>query len=149
MTDAPTEAGRDYRATVFLPRAGFPVRGDLPKKEPQILARWDAENRWRKLRAASTGRPLCILHDGPPYANGNIPGRDCQGLPIEWQIEERYRKQGRNKDAVPVLDLRAGCLAWAEYDEDADHSRGRGGKAGAGGSSRAAGIHFVYFECLK
>ena len=143
MTDAPTEAERDYRDTVFLPQTGFPMRGDLPKKEPQILARWDAQDLWGKLRAASRGRPLFILHDGPPYANGNIhigtalnkihkdfvnrtrqmagydanyiPGWDCHGLPIEWQIEERYRKEGRDKDAVPVLDFRAECRAWADH----------------------------------
>jgi isoleucyl-tRNA synthetase len=143
MTDAPTEAERDYRDTVFLPQTGFPMRGDLPKKEPQILARWDAQDLWAKLRAVSTNRPLFILHDGPPYANGNIhigtalnkihkdfvnrtrqmagydanyiPGWDCHGLPIEWQIEERYRKEGRDKDAVPVLDFRAECRAWADH----------------------------------
>ena len=97
------------------------MRGDLPKKEPQILAQWDAIDLWGKLRAASAGRPLFILHDGPPYANGNIhigtalnkilkdvinrtrqmagydanyiPGWDCHGLPIEWKIEEEYRAQ--------------------------------------------------------
>ncbi len=143
MTDAPTEAERDYRDTVFLPQTGFPMRGDLPKKEPQILARWDAQDLWGKLRAAAKGRPLFILHDGPPYANGNIhigtalnkihkdfvnrtrqmagydanyiPGWDCHGLPIEWQIEERYRKEGRDKDAVPVLDFRAECRASADH----------------------------------
>jgi isoleucyl-tRNA synthetase len=143
MNDAPTEAERDYRDTVFLPQTGFPMRGDLPKKEPQILARWDAQNLWARLRATSRGRPLFILHDGPPYANGNIhigtalnkihkdfinrsrqmagydanyiPGWDCHGLPIEWQIEERYRKEGRDKDAVPVLDFRAECRAWADH----------------------------------
>jgi len=143
MNDALAEAERDYRDTVFLPQTGFPMRGDLPKKEPQILARWDAQNLWAKLRAASQGRPLFILHDGPPYANGNIhigtalnkihkdfinrtrqmagydanyiPGWDCHGLPIEWQIEERYRKEGRDKDAVPVLDFRAECRAWADH----------------------------------
>ena len=143
MNDAPTEAERDYRDTVFLPQTGFPMRGDLPKKEPQILARWDAQDMWGKLRAASQGRPLFILHDGPPYANGNIhigtalnkihkdfinrtrqmagydanyiPGWDCHGLPIEWQIEERYRKAGKDKDAVPVLDFRAECRAWADH----------------------------------
>jgi isoleucyl-tRNA synthetase len=143
MNDAPTEAERDYRDTVFLPQTGFPMRGDLPKKEPQILARWDAQDLWGKLRASSSGRPLFILHDGPPYANGNIhigtalnkihkdfinrtrqmagydanyiPGWDCHGLPIEWQIEERYRKAGKDKDAVPVLDFRAECRAAATH----------------------------------
>ena len=137
MNDAPADAQRDYRDTVFLPQTSFPMRGDLPKKEPAILARWEAMDLWAKLRQAGNGRPLFILHDGPPYANGNIhigtalnkihkdfinrtrqmagydanyiPGWDCHGLPIEWQIEERYRKEGRDKDAVPVLDFRAEC----------------------------------------
>ena len=72
MNDAATDTQRDYRDTVFLPQTSFPMRGDLPKKEPQILARWDAMDLWSKLRASSAGRPLFILHDGPPYANGNI-----------------------------------------------------------------------------
>ena len=143
MNDAPSEPQRDYRATVFLPQTGFPMRGDLPKKEPQILARWEAMDLWSKLRAASRGRPKFILHDGPPYANGNIhigtalnkihkdvvnrtrqmsgydadyiPGWDCHGLPIEWKIEEQYREARSNKDAVPVLDFRAECRAYAQH----------------------------------
>jgi isoleucyl-tRNA synthetase len=148
MNDAPTDqrpadAPRDYRDTVFLPQTGFPMRGDLPKKEPQILARWDGMDLWGKLRAASAGRPMFILHDGPPYANGHlhigtalnkilkdvvnrtrqmagydanyIPGWDCHGLPIEWQVEERYRKAGKDKDAVPVLQFRAECRDWAQH----------------------------------
>jgi isoleucyl-tRNA synthetase len=132
----------DYRDTVFLPRTDFPMRGDLPKKEPAILARWDRIGLWEKLRAAGQGREKFILHDGPPYANGNIhighalnkilkdvinrsrqmagydalyiPGWDCHGLPIEWRIEEAYRKSGRDKDAVPLRDFRAECRAYAD-----------------------------------
>ena len=74
-TGAPTGAPRDYRDTVFLPQTSFPMRGDLPKKEPAILARWEAMDLWGKLREASKGRPLFILHDGPPYANGNLHHR--------------------------------------------------------------------------
>ena len=98
---------------------------------------------WAKLRDASRGRPKFILHDGPPYANGNIhigtalnkilkdvinrtrqmagydadyiPGWDCHGLPIEWKIEEQYRAAKKDKDAVPVLDFRAECRAYAEH----------------------------------
>ena len=153
MNDSPADAQRDYRDTVFLPQTGFPMRGDLPKKEPQILARWDAMDLWGKLRAASKGRPKFILHDGPPYANGHlhighalnkihkdminrtrqmagydadyIPGWDCHGLPIEWQIEERYRKAGKDKDAVPVLDFRAECRAWAQHWLDTQASEFR------------------------
>jgi isoleucyl-tRNA synthetase len=134
---------RDYRDTVFLPRTDFPMRGDLPKREPQILARWQAMGLYDRLRAQSRGRPKFMLHDGPPYANGNIhighalnkilkdvvnrsrqmagfdayyvPGWDCHGLPIEWQIEEKYRKSGRDKDAVPLLDFRAECRAHAAH----------------------------------
>jgi isoleucyl-tRNA synthetase len=148
MNDAPNDqtaadAQRDYRGTVFLPQTSFPMRGDLPRKEPQILARWDAMGLWSRLRQVSSGRKLFILHDGPPYANGHlhigtalnkilkdvvnrtrqmagydanyIPGWDCHGLPIEWQVEERYRKAGKDKDAVPVLQFRAECRDWAEH----------------------------------
>jgi isoleucyl-tRNA synthetase len=142
MNDAANEPQRDYRDTVFLPQTSFPMRGDLPKKEPQILAKWDAMDLIGKIRASSKGRPLFILHDGPPYANGHlhigtalnkilkdvvnrtrqmagydanyIPGWDCHGLPIEWKIEEEYRAKKRDKDAVPVLDFRAECRAYAE-----------------------------------
>jgi len=141
MTDqAPTP---DYRDTVFLPRTDFPMRGDLPKAEPRRLAAWQEMGLWEKLRVQSAGQPKFILHDGPPYANGNIhighalnkilkdvvnrarqmtgfdayyvPGWDCHGLPIEWRIEEEYRKSGRNKDAVPLLDFRAECRAYASH----------------------------------
>ena len=144
MNDAPADpAQRDYRDTVFLPQTSFPMRGDLPKREPQILARWEQMDLWSRLRAASRGRPKFILHDGPPYANGNIhigtalnkihkdvinrtrqmagydadyvPGWDCHGLPIEWKIEEQYREAKKDKDAVPVLDFRAECRAYAEH----------------------------------
>jgi isoleucyl-tRNA synthetase len=144
MNDAPTTgAPRDYRDTVFLPQTSFPMRGDLPKKEPDILARWDATDLWGQLRAAAKGRPMFILHDGPPYANGNlhigtalnkilkdvvnrahqmagydanyIPGWDCHGLPIEWKIEEEYRAKKKDKDKVPVLDFRAECRAYAAH----------------------------------
>jgi isoleucyl-tRNA synthetase len=148
MNDAPTDqpkadTQRDYRDTVFLPQTSFPMRGDLPKKEPRILARWEAMDLWSRLRKASSGRPMFILHDGPPYANGHlhigtalnkilkdvvnrtrqmagydanyIPGWDCHGLPIEWQVEERYRKEGKDKDAIPVLQFRAECRDWAEH----------------------------------
>jgi isoleucyl-tRNA synthetase len=139
MSEPAEKTARDYRDTVFLPKTAFPMRGDLPKKEPAILARWEQTKLWEKLRAAAAGREKFILHDGPPYANGNlhighalnkilkdvvnrtrqmsgqdalyIPGWDCHGLPIEWRIEEEYRKTQRNKDDVPVLDFRAECRA--------------------------------------
>jgi isoleucyl-tRNA synthetase len=140
MPDAPAP---DYRDTVFLPRTDFPMRGDLPKREPAMLDRWRRMDLWGQLRAASKGRELFILHDGPPYANGHlhigtalnkilkdvvnrarqmagydanyIPGWDCHGLPIEWRIEEEYRKSGRDKDAVSVIDFRAECRAYAAH----------------------------------
>ncbi len=144
MNDAPADpAQRDYRDTVFLPQTSFPMRGDLPKREPQILARWEQMDLWSHLRTASRGREKFILHDGPPYANGNIhigtalnkihkdvinrtrqmagydadyiPGWDCHGLPIEWKVEEQYREAKRDKDAVPVLQFRAECRAYAEH----------------------------------
>jgi isoleucyl-tRNA synthetase len=132
----------DYRDTVFLPATGFPMRGDLPTREPEILARWERMGLWARLQAQAAGRPRFVLHDGPIYANGNlhighalnrilkdvilrahrmagfdadyIPGWDCHGLPIEWKVEEEYRRTGRDKDAVAVLDFRAECRAYAQ-----------------------------------
>ncbi|HEX7391012.1 MAG TPA: isoleucine--tRNA ligase, partial [Acidiphilium sp.] len=142
MNDALTTQ-RDYRGTVYLPRTDFPMRGDLPKREPEALARWQADGLFQRLRAASAGRPAFILHDGPPYANGNlhighalnkihkdvinrarqmagfdanyVPGWDCHGLPIEWKVEEQYRKSGRDKDEVPVLEFRRECRDYAQH----------------------------------
>ncbi len=136
----------DYRNTVFLPQTDFPMQGGLPKKEPEILARWQKIGLYEKLRAQSKGKKPFILHDGPPYANGNIhighalnkilkdvivrsqqmlgmdapyvPGWDCHGLPIEWKIEEQYRAQGKDKDEVPVLQFRAECRAFAQKWKD-------------------------------
>ena len=117
---------RDYSETLFLPKTGFPMRAGLPQKEPEILARWQKLGLYARLRAAAQGKPRFILHDGPPYANGNIhighalnkilkdvvtrsqqmlgfdsnyvPGWDCHGLPIEWKIEEEnYRAKGKSK----------------------------------------------------
>ncbi len=143
----------DYRDTVFLPRTGFPMRGDLPTREPATLARWEASGLDAALRDAAAGRPPFVLHDGPPYANGHlhighalnkilkdvvnrarrmsgygvryVPGWDCHGLPIEWRIEEEYRKAGRDKDQVPVLQFRAECRAYAQkwLDIQADEFR--------------------------
>src|SRR5262249_33161268 len=138
-----TDAARDYSETLFLPKTDFPMRAGLPKKEPEILARWQKLNLYQRLRAAARGRAKFILHDGPPYANGNIhighalnkilkdvvtrsqqmlgydsnyvPGWDCHGLPIEWKVEEEYRAQGKNKDAVPVIEFRRECRAFAAH----------------------------------
>ncbi len=149
MTDAteptPEPAGapeRDYRDTVFLPKTDFPMKAGLAAKEPAILDRWARIGLYDRLRAARAGRERFILHDGPPYANGDIhmghamnkvlkdiivrsqslmgkdapyvPGWDCHGLPIEWKVEEAYRAKKLNKDDVPVEQFRAECRAYAE-----------------------------------
>ena len=134
-------AGVDYSKTLFLPKTDFPMRAGLPKKEPELLARWAEIDLQGKMRAAGQGRPKFVLHDGPPYANGNIhighalnkilkdlvtrsqrmagkdaeyvPGWDCHGLPIEWKIEEEYRAKGRNKDDVPLVEFRRQCRDFA------------------------------------
>ncbi|MCW6510492.1 isoleucine--tRNA ligase [Lichenifustis flavocetrariae] len=135
------ETAQDYSKTLFLPKTDFPMRAGLPQKEPELLARWHAIGLYGKLRDAAQGRDKFVLHDGPPYANGNIhighalnkilkdfvmksqqmlgrdsnyvPGWDCHGLPIEWKIEEEYRAKGRNKDDVPVVEFRRQCRAFA------------------------------------
>ena len=137
--DSPT--ARDYRETVFLPETPFPMRGGLPQKEPAILEQWG--DLYATLRAArqAQGAPLYVLHDGPPYANGDIhighalnktlkdfvvrsqfllgndvdyvPGWDCHGLPIEWKIEEQYRAKGRRKDEVSKEEFRKACRDYA------------------------------------
>ncbi len=140
MTD--TSAARDYSKTLFLPVTDFPMRAGLPKKEPEIIERWEKLGLYQRLRADAKGRPLFVLHDGPPYANGHlhighalnkilkdaitrshqmqgfdsnyVPGWDCHGLPIEWKIEEQYRAKGRDKDKVPVVEFRAECRRFAE-----------------------------------
>ena len=134
---------RDYRSTVFLPKTDFPMKAGLPQKEPGILARWQEQDIYGQLRAARKGREKFILHDGPPYANGDIhvghalnhilkdmvvrtqsllgkdapyvPGWDCHGLPIEWKVEEQYRKKKLNKDDVDPVEFRAECRAYAQH----------------------------------
>ena len=125
MNDAPA-AVPDYSGTLYLPKTEFPMRAGLPQREPEIIARWEQGDLYGQLRAESAGRPKFVLHDGPPYANGNIhighalnkilkdmvvrsqqmtgkdsnyvPGWDCHGLPIEWKVEEEfYRRKGKAK----------------------------------------------------
>ena len=131
----------DYKNTLNLPQTDFPMRAGLPKREPEWLARWESLGVYDRLREKE-GRTPFTLHDGPPYANGHlhighalnkilkdmvvrsqqmmgkdaryIPGWDCHGLPIEWKIEEQYRKKGRNKDEVDVIDFRQECRKFAE-----------------------------------
>ncbi|MBU2605616.1 MAG: isoleucine--tRNA ligase [Alphaproteobacteria bacterium] len=142
MTDSLTD--RDYRDTLFLPTTDFPMRGGLPKREPEWIARWDEMKLYGQLRADAKARGVkqWILHDGPPYANGHIhlgtamnkivkdvivrshqmtghdapylPGWDCHGLPIEWKVEEEFRSKNRGKDDVPGDEFRAACRAYAE-----------------------------------
>ncbi|GBQ82400.1 isoleucyl-tRNA synthetase [Acetobacter malorum DSM 14337] len=141
-SDSEKSANADlYRDTVFLPRTSFPMRGNLPKREPDWLARWAEIGLDAQIKQQAEGRQPFTLHDGPPYANGHlhighamnkinkdvinrahrmsgyavryVPGWDCHGLPIEWKVEEEYRKAKRDKDSVPVLEFRAECRAYA------------------------------------
>ncbi len=135
--------GRDWSLTLNLPQTEFPMRAGLPDLEPKLLKRWDEMGLYQKLRAQSKGRARFVLHDGPPYANGNIhighalnkilkdlvvksqqmlghdsnyvPGWDCHGLPIEWKIEEEYRAKGstRVKDEIPINEFRKQCRDFA------------------------------------
>jgi isoleucyl-tRNA synthetase len=139
--DSDQNGAKDYRATLFLPQTDFPMKAGLPQAEPKWLAKWEAEDLYGRIRAAAKGRPQFILHDGPPYANGEIhsgtglnkilkdfvirsqtmmgkdapyvPGWDCHGLPIEWKIEEKYRASGKSKDSVPIDQLRKDCREFA------------------------------------
>jgi isoleucyl-tRNA synthetase len=128
-----------YKSTIHLPATEFPMRGDLPKREPETLARWEADGLYAQVRAHTQGRDKrFVLHDGPPYANGTIhighavnkilkdivvksklmagfdapyvPGWDCHGLPIEHQIEKKFGKVGDKLDAA---EFRARCRAFA------------------------------------
>lgn len=133
----------DYKDTLFLPQTDFPMRGNLPDKEPDILAFWQEMKLFDAMQNAAQDRPKFILHFGPPFANGDlhaghsltktlkdvvvrtryalgyaspmVPGWDCHGLPIEWKIEEKYRAEGKNKDEVPVLQFRQECRDYAEH----------------------------------
>jgi len=126
----------DYKSTLNLPDTVFPMRGDMAKREPQMLARWQEQQRYKKLRAAKAGKPKFILHDGPPYANGDIhighavnkilkdiiiksktlsgfdapyvPGWDCHGLPIELMVEKTHGK------AIPAAEFRKLCRDYAQ-----------------------------------
>ena len=133
---------RDYKETLKLPQTDFPMKAGLPKREPEILAYWEKIGLYDRLRDAAKDKEKFVLHDGPPYANGDIhighalnkilkdiivrsrqmtgknavyvPGWDCHGLPIEWKIEEQYRAKGLNKDEVPATEFRAECRSFAE-----------------------------------
>ena len=125
-----------------LPKTAFSMKANLPTKEPKILENWDKIKLYERLREKSAGRNKFVLHDGPPYANGHIhmgtalnkilkdivtkfhqmnkkdsiyvPGWDCHGLPIEWKIEEQYKKKKKNKDDIPTKEFRKECREFAE-----------------------------------
>ncbi|MGL2348839.1 isoleucine--tRNA ligase [Helicobacter pylori] len=133
----------DYSKTLYLPKTNFPMRAGLPQKEQELMARWEKMDLYTRLRQQAKDHRLYVVHDGPPYANGNIhighalnkvlkdvivrsfqmrgfnanyvPGWDCHGLPIEWKVEEKYRAQGRNKDDVPLNEFRQECREFAQY----------------------------------
>jgi len=138
MSDKPTF---DYKPTVFLPTTEMPMRGNLPQAEPKRLTEWQEQDLYGKLRAKRHGAPRFVLHDGPPYANGNIhighavnkvlkdivvrsrsmmgfdapyvPGWDCHGLPIELKVEEQFAKEKRAKDDIPAGEFRTACRNYA------------------------------------
>ncbi|PPR76764.1 MAG: Isoleucine--tRNA ligase, partial [Alphaproteobacteria bacterium MarineAlpha2_Bin1] len=133
---------KDYKSTILLPKTNFSMRAGLPNYEPKVLERWEQQKLYDKIRQKSKHREKFILHDGPPYANGHIhigtalnkilkdivsrsqqmmgknshyiPGWDCHGLPIEWQVEQQYRKSGKDKDVIPINDFRKECREFAE-----------------------------------
>lgn len=143
MADTDTKTGSEYKDTLFLPTTEFPMRGGLPKAEPEWIKRWDAMGLYGRMRddAKQRGAAPFILHDGPPYANGPIhlgtamnkiikdiivrnhqmrgfdasylPGWDCHGLPIEWKVEEEFRGRGRSKDDVTGAEFRVRCREYA------------------------------------
>ena len=127
---------------INLPKTAFSMKANLPTREPEFLKYWDEINLYKELRNSRKGQEKFVLHDGPPYANGNIhmgtalnkilkdiivkfhqmdgkdsvyvPGWDCHGLPIEWKIEEQYKKNKKNKNEVPIVEFRKECRIFAE-----------------------------------
>ena len=130
------------KAQINLPKTAFSMKANLPTREPEILKLWRNIDLYNELRKSRKGKEKFVLHDGPPYANGNIhmgtalnkilkdiivrfhqmdgkdsvyvPGWDCHGLPIEWKIEEQYKKSKKNKNEVPIVEFRKECRAFAE-----------------------------------
>ena len=130
------------KSQINLPKTQFSMKANLPIREPQILELWKKINLYEELRKSRKGEEKFVLHDGPPYANGNIhmgtalnkilkdiivkfhqmngkdsvyvPGWDCHGLPIEWKIEEQYKKNKKNKNEVPIVEFRKECRSFAE-----------------------------------
>ena len=132
----------DYKDSLLLPKTDLPMRANLPEREPGFLEVWKKNELFSKLRESSTSKEKFILHDGPPYANGNLhmgtalnkilkdvivrsrqldgfdaeyrPGWDCHGLPIEWKVEEKFRDEGKNKEEIPINDFRNECRLFAK-----------------------------------
>ena len=132
----------DYRDTLLLPETDLPMKAKLPENEPKLLDNWNEIGTYAAIRKSSEGKDKFILHDGPPYANGNLhmgtalnkilkdiivkskqmsgfdaiyrPGWDCHGLPIEWKIEEQYREKGKSKEEVPINEFRSECRVFAK-----------------------------------
>ena len=130
------------KSQINLPKTAFSMKANLPTREPEILKFWKNINLYDELRNSRKGEEKFVLHDGPPYANGNIhmgtalnkilkdiivkfhqmdgkdsvyvPGWDCHGLPIEWKIEEQYKKNKKNKNEIPIVEFRKECRAFAE-----------------------------------
>ena len=139
--DPKSKGGADYKDSLFLPKTDFPMRAGLPKREPEYLKRWANMGMYKRLREEAKDRPLYVLHDGPPYANGHlhmghafnkilkdlivrsrqmlgfnsnyVPGWDCHGLPIEWKVEEDFRGKGRKKEDIPSSEFRSACREYA------------------------------------
>ena len=133
---------RNYKNTLNLPKTDFPMKASLVKKEEEILKDWEVKKLFAHMQDKANKRKAYILHDGPPYANGDlhmghalnkilkdiicrsqqmmgrnavyVPGWDCHGLPIEWKIEEQYRAKGKNKDDVPLKHFRQECRQFAK-----------------------------------
>ncbi|MGN7611169.1 isoleucine--tRNA ligase [Magnetococcales bacterium HHB-1] len=132
----------DYKKTIHLPKTAFPMRGKLPQREPELQKKWQEQNLYQKLRDQSKNRAKYILHDGPPYANGNlhmghainkvlkdvivksrqmkgldanyVPGWDCHGLPIETKVEQNLKKKKKSKESIPVGTFRRLCREFAQ-----------------------------------
>ncbi|MDA0953613.1 MAG: class I tRNA ligase family protein, partial [Proteobacteria bacterium] len=128
----------DYKATLNLPQTGFPMKAGLAQREPERLQAWQSDNLYEQIRKASEGRPKFILHDGPPYANGQlhlghsvnkilkdiivkskqlagydapyVPGWDCHGLPIELNVEKKVGKPGHK---ITAAEFRQKCRDYA------------------------------------
>src|SRR5512137_2579999 len=135
--------GTDYKSTLNLPQTAFPMKADLVRREPEMLARWEQMRLYERIQEARRGAPLFVLHDGPPYANGNVhigtalnkilkdvvvksaamtghrapyvPGWDCHGLPIELKVEKELKKSG---ERLTQAQMRERCRKYAEHFVD-------------------------------